>query len=168
MSCPYCWAISRISVQRFAVSCRHSMRYWRWCSCCDTMQRQLKESCCRVTCRDASSIQAGFDSGRSQCISRGLPTRTGSSCITMAISSGLLETRLRDGVSTKRRWQLKQRRGRRSIDCTSPQAFLPGKRRGRSLDAVDVIVVPPGDAEQLALYNPEAGCWHFVPRVETV
>lgn len=36
------------------------------------------------------------------------------------------------------------------------------------LDAVDVIAVPPGDAKQLALYNPETGCWHFVPRDGTV
>ncbi|WP_165581754.1 hypothetical protein [Burkholderia cepacia] len=42
------------------------------------------------------------------------------------------------------------------------------RRAVAALDAVDVIAVPPGDAKQLALYNPETGCWHFVLRDGTV
>ncbi|KEZ05851.1 hypothetical protein GQ57_10610 [Burkholderia sp. MSh2] len=38
------------------------------------------------------------------------------------------------------------------------------RRAVAALDAVKPIVVPVEDAEQLALYDPEAGCWHFVPR----
>lgn len=33
-----------------------------------------------------------------------------------------------------------------------------------ALDAIEPIVVPADHAEQLALYDPEAGRWHFVPR----
>uniref|UniRef100_UPI003BEEC6AD hypothetical protein n=1 Tax=Burkholderia arboris TaxID=488730 RepID=UPI003BEEC6AD len=31
-------------------------------------------------------------------------------------------------------------------------------------DAIESISVPEDEATQLALYDPEAGCWHFVPR----
>ncbi|WP_342706099.1 hypothetical protein OHZ10_36250 [Burkholderia arboris] len=37
------------------------------------------------------------------------------------------------------------------------------RRAVAALDAVESIVLPAEEAEQLALYDPEAGCWHFVP-----
>ncbi|WGY72028.1 hypothetical protein KEC55_19645 [Burkholderia cepacia] len=38
------------------------------------------------------------------------------------------------------------------------------RRAVAALDAVEPIVLPAEEAEQLALYDPEAGCWHFVRR----
>lgn len=59
----------------------------------------------------------------------------------------------RDTLQIARRW------------LASPAVEEGSLRRAvAALDAADPIVVPAGTAQQLALYDPEAGCWHSVPR----
>ncbi|WP_412529645.1 hypothetical protein [Burkholderia lata] len=59
----------------------------------------------------------------------------------------------RDTLQIARRW------------LASPTVEESSLRRAvAALDAVAPMVVPAGEAKQLALYDPEAGCWHFVPR----
>lgn len=59
----------------------------------------------------------------------------------------------RETLQTTRRW------------LASPAVEESALRRAiTALEAVDLIVLPAGKAGQFALYDPEAGCWHFVPR----
>ncbi|HEM7901571.1 TPA: hypothetical protein U2L33_005698 [Burkholderia cenocepacia] len=59
----------------------------------------------------------------------------------------------RDTLEISRRW----------LD-TPATAEAALHRAVAALGSIEPIVVPADRAEQLALYDPEAGCWHFVPR----
>jgi hypothetical protein len=59
----------------------------------------------------------------------------------------------RDTLGISRRW----------LD-TPAAAETALHRAVAALGSIEPIVVPADRAEQLALYDPEAGCWHFVPR----
>lgn len=51
---------------------------------------------------------------------------------------------------------------------TPAEAEAVLERAFSALAAVEPIVIPVDEATQLALYDPEAGCWHFVPRTVLV
>ncbi|WP_174387725.1 hypothetical protein [Burkholderia metallica] len=51
--------------------------------------------------------------------------------------------------------------------CISGSLNQPQRNRrcsGAALEAFESIVVPVDRAEQVALFDPESGQWHFMPR----